>query len=576
MKAVYRIIPVIIVIAALAGCSMGEEMAVIRLSLGQAEVARAVSLSEVGHIVVFSGPGEGKTVQIAPGGGSVSVSVAPGTWTITVTAYYQNQVYATGSATANVSAGKTTNVSIQMTVVYVEPPPTLPPTNPTTPPVVPPVDPVDPPVDPPELSAQGLEPAMRVDSAFYWNPTICVANDEIYAYCETDPEFDPEGFVWQWIVGGVDANPAFIVHEISGETYTVQNEDVGKEIKVILTHSDYKGSITLDPMLVYRGLDSTNFPDFALQLGMVPEFPDDGNYVLLDDITSLLSATRVGSSFYPFKGTFDGNGNTINLGITSEELDGHMGLFALIGPSGTVKNLNVNATINVMSLSSGAYYYVGAVAGMNQGKIFNVFVLLDSPGIHFVDTTSQFYAYIGGIAGWNKNSISNCYVAVTSFGAEIYAENILGSQIVAGGISGWNEDTIHHCWTDGINVNAQGNSIGSAGGSIVGSNDGSIKNCVAIGYGDDINCTDPSFAGRIWGAGNVGGSADNYSDDSITQYGTTVTGLSNNRDGEDITSAEYGAESWWTGTAGWGSVWDGWDEAKPWVFGPATPKLWFN
>jgi len=557
MKAFYKLVPLIFVIAVLAGCSMGEELATIRLSLGQAETARAVSLSDVSHTVTLSGPTGSKTAEIGPGGGSVSFAVAPGTWNISVTAYYQGEVYATGSATAEVKAGKTTSVSVQMTVVYMEAP-----TFPTD--------------LRPLLSAQGFD--LNIASDFY--SLICVEGSLVWAYAEpgsATPILGTEDFTWQWNVNGTPVKAG--VDPLYPNEYEVQPGDVDKNVTVTVTHPDYQGSVTLGPVLVCRGLDSINWPAFADQLGS-PKFPDDGNYVLLEDISTLTPGTIVGGFLAPFNGTFDGNGNTIDLVINSWTMDGYMGLFALIGPSGTVKNLNINAEINVTSIPSDTFYF-GAVAGKNQGKIFNVFVRLNPSGINIVDTGSNFTAYIGGIAGWNENAISNCSVDGTSSLTGIFAQkNTSPAPLRAGGIVGWNAGTVHHCWTLGVNVNCQGSYLGTSSGSIAGNSDTSIQNCVAIGP-SDITGTDYSQAGRIWGTGNGIGSDNNYSDVDVTQTSSPVSGgLSSNRDGEDIApTLAYNVESWWTDTAGWDSVWGGWDadEAKPWYWGYYNmPSLWFN
>ena len=71
------------------------------------------------HTITLSGPTGTKILTIS-GAGTASATVAAGLWNIGVDAYYGEELYAVGSASADVKAGRTTNVSVQMTVVWTE------------------------------------------------------------------------------------------------------------------------------------------------------------------------------------------------------------------------------------------------------------------------------------------------------------------------------------------------------------------------------------------------------------------------------------------------------------------------
>ena len=559
MKTLFKVIQVIFVVAILAGCSMGEETATVVLSLGQ--TARAVSLSEVSHVVVFSGPGEGKTVHIGPGGGSVSVVVTPGTWTITVTGYYQNQVYATGSATADVTAGRTTNVSIQMTVVYVEPP-VVPPTTPATP-ISPPVD------NRPDLGAQGFLFRIGSDGGFLYS-NICVVGNIVSATAEpgtASAVLGTEDFTWQWQVDGQPVLADLTV-DPSGNSYVVVPNDLSKKVTVTATHPDYKGEVTLRPMDVWRELNSDNWNDFTTQFGSTA-FPATGNYVLTDSYVT--ASEPVGSFKNPFNGTFDGNGETIDLNITTVPSDKYIGLFGVIESSGTVKNLNITGDVYVIPTTS-TDWHVGAVAGQNSGQIINVSV--DITRLEIFSSSLSFNGYIGGITGTNVSVIKNCSV----YGGTISVINDTSMAVYAGGIAGDNYTygVIQNCWVKEIMVNSQGSSFSCAGG-IAGINNGNIQKSVVFGSGTTIDEITGTTAGRIWGSGPGTGN-ENWGDISVLVDGTSAAPPldADKPSGADATSTELVTESWWTDH--WGSVWgDDWDEEKPWVWGSSDqPTLWFN
>lgn len=129
----------------------------------------------------------------------------------------------------------------------------------------------------------------------------------------------------------------------------------------------------------------------------------------------------------PFRGTFDGNGHTLNLTSKIATFDDNdvdymegspIGLFSMIDGA-TIKNLKLQYT--VIFTTNGKTYldcfeetpiYVAAIAGMSyNSKIYNCIVdkfELKSSDAKPVRMTST---YIAGVTGYaNKTQIYNCYI----------------------------------------------------------------------------------------------------------------------------------------------------------------------
>ena len=519
---------------------------VITVNLGNAN-ARAISMSELNHVIVFSGPTGSKTVNVPKGGGSVSVNVVAGTWTISVTAYYQGEVYATGSATADVKAGKSTSVSVQMTVVWTDTAGVPNNALPKTP-----------------LIDEDI--TFRVDltsGTTYLSEVTCVYGNELTASVH-NAVLDPD-MVWVWKLDGVVVTTG--VSGTIGEIYTIQSGDAHSKITVTGTHPDFSGSVS-KTLYVCEELDASTW-DTAITV------KPNGYFVLSIDNYSYSDILLTD----PFTGYFDGNGQTIVLTMNKMGAPGgEYGLFAEIGQKGIVKNFNLVLGSGGMVVypANNETYNNGSVAGLNRGTIVNVSVNATN------NISISVYAMLsvgrtGGIVGQNTSTgiIENCSVS----GGIIYTDNAF--QLV-GGIAGLNENKISFCW---VNTNVTSFVTGGgAGGGIAGENNGSISNCVILG--GDITGDD---AGRIWGIGSGSGSA-NYGATSVQLNsapftpGTTAT--LTNMHGETVIYTfggindpnDAGDEAWWTDPSRWESVWGGYDEEFPWGWDTGStkrPKLWF-
>ena len=119
--------------------------------------------------------------------------------------------------------------------------------------------------------------------------------------------------------------------------------------------------------------------DHWVPIGKSEQRWDDGLSALVKD------DTRV------FKGTFDGQGNTITIYVSSESTA--LGLFGYL--YGTVQHLKVEGNITNTSTSTSS---TAGIAGYNRGTISECANLA-----YIVGTTA------GGIAGENHGIITNCY-----------------------------------------------------------------------------------------------------------------------------------------------------------------------
>lgn len=124
-----------------------------------------------------------------------------------------------------------------------------------------------------------------------------------------------------------------------------------------------------------------------------------------------------------FAGTFDGGGHVITMLQTETPVAGQSarGLFGTIGKEGTVKN------VTLTSCNMRGWDYIGAVAGINEGKIEGCQVAFSAM------TSIGSGMNLGGICGLNKGTISGCTTASNVWvgGVRDYAGGICGTN--AGG-----------------------------------------------------------------------------------------------------------------------------------------------
>ena len=190
-----------------------------------------------------------------------------------------------------------------------------------------------------------------------------------------------------------------------------------------------------------------------------------------------VSWTPIGNSSSQYRGTFNGNGHTIeNLYINNISSD-YQGLFGRVN-GGTVKDLTVSGNVSGDRHVGGVVGYnssgtvtgcifsgsgsvsgdrcVGGVVGDNRGSVENCY------NTGAVNSSGN---YVGGVVGYNIGSVTNCYNTGTgSVNGSADSSNV-------GGVVGLNRGTVENCYnTDSV-------SDGTTRGGVVGQNSGSVKNC---------------------------------------------------------------------------------------------------
>ncbi len=269
------------------------------------------------------------------------------------------------------------------------------------------------------------------------------------------------------------------------------------------------------------------------KIGVDSDFPLDGNYKVVQNITLSGTQTPIGSWSEtdaglqkPFTGTFDGNGKTIRgLNIDGGN-SGFQGLFAYIGTDGMVKNLVVSGIVKSADAGNGTASYIGGITGWNDGTISSV---------AFSGKVSGRNA-VGGIAGANLGIIENSYNTADITGTASNVGGITG-RFLGGYVSfTYNTGTISGTrWVGGI------------------AGEGNVSNSISLGL--KVTASEAEYAGRIVGDGS---GINNKARSNMKVNGSLITNrTASNINGVDINTIQWGSSSWWTGIAGWDTaIWD--------------------
>ena len=301
--------------------------------------------------------------------------------------------------------------------------------------------------------------------------------------------------------------------ETSGLVFTAHNGNTGP--------GDMAGAGTTTDPFVVTDVDQLQALDGDLM----------AHYVLCDhvDASAKSDFTPIAAgSPIPFEGTLDGQEYEIrglHLNYPTEQL---VGLFAKIGPSGTVRNLGLEGG------STAGEALVGAVAGENQGTIESVF---NTGSVSATD--SQYDDGVGGLVGANTGSISNALntgavtgqddvggIAGTNYGPlnDSYNSGDITGATYVGGLAGYSEIDIADSFNIGAIVgNGQvGGLVGGSTGIIIADsyNNGSVTGDFAVGglVGEliDTEISDSSNDGAVVGVSVVGGLAGTLENTHIT------------------------------------------------------------
>ena len=208
---------------------------------------------------------------------------------------------------------------------------------------------------------------------------------------------------------------------------------------------------------------------------------------------------------YPFSGVFDGQNHTISNLTCTSNTNGYAGLFGNF--DGTVQNLILrDAQITVEGQAA------AVVCENYKGQVLNCAMIGGSV---------KGKSVAGGVVCYNRGTVENCYatgdVASLSGGRICYA----------GGVVGYNyrEGTVQSCYAAGRVESEE-----HAGGA-VGTNYGTVQNCVALGQSVSAQVD----AHRVVGENSGRKLSGNYAWSGVQVNGQPVTdGLADNENGEDI------------------------------------------
>ncbi|MBN1662160.1 MAG: filamentous hemagglutinin N-terminal domain-containing protein [Deltaproteobacteria bacterium] len=256
--------------------------------------------------------------------------------------------------------------------------------------------------------------------------------------------------------------------------------------------------------------------------------------------------TPVGSFLWNagFTGRFDGLGHTITNLTINRPLEDYVGLFGSIGwdleiisfePFEFIEHSGAVSNVGLVESSVSGSYYVGGLAGANQGTVSNAYASVDVRG---------FGSYIGGLVGYNgwmgerqttvninvfdgsplplrvnDGTIINSYATGNVIGVPIGRGNFLINDIDigdffdsyrgVGGLVGGNSGTIHNTYATGNVSGLFG--VGGLVGLNVGQNVGDPQNNDFVVFSVDPvpvaggTITNSYATGAVTGTEAVGG-----------------------------------------------------------------------
>lgn len=112
-----------------------------------------------------------------------------------------------------------------------------------------------------------------------------------------------------------------------------------------------------------------------------------------------------------YTGVFNGNGKIIT--VTEAVSGGYTGIFR--ENAGTIKNATVSASLSVTVADDAGNAFIGAVCGINSGKIDNIVLTVDSFAVAFTVVPDNGFA-AGCVAGINSGTINGLTAVIENFG----------------------------------------------------------------------------------------------------------------------------------------------------------------
>ena len=308
----------------------------------------------------------------------------------------------------------------------------------------------------------------------------------------------------------------------AGFSNTIWGDATGQTTPYLLSDSSFG---TVSGYVIPYTEDSSTSPTLygviltPTQLQNINTTGLSNDYVLGTNINlSGASFTPIGESS-PFKGTFNGLGNTISnliIGTSGSGYSGtYAGLFGQVGSGGTVENIGL---LNESIYDNNASGHTGGLVGYNYGTVS------DSYSTGSVSGTGY---YVGGLVGYNTNGGTVKYSYSTG--------SVSGGGLV-GGLVGYNTNggTVTDSYSTG-SVKGTGYYVGG----LVGYNTGTVS--------------DSYSTGSVSGAGLVGGLVgyNNYGTVSDSYWDTTTSGRGSSSGGTGFTDAKmknFAANTDWTTT----------------------------
>ena len=284
----------------------------------------------------------------------------------------------------------------------------------------------------------------------------------------------------------------------------------------------------------------------------------EGKHIKIDtsshiDLTGYSNWTPIGTLTNPFKGTFNGNGETVS-GLTINDaraLSGSqhiaLGFFGCIGSGGSVRDLtlgSVDITIeHTISEDRNATSYVGGLIGLNEGTVSGCAVsgglivngvdiraggitgkngsdsgstgntsgVIEDCTVNCSITASSCYqsAYVGSVAGGSTGDggvIASCVSqgSVTVSGRLAYT-HVYKAMLSAGGVAGYTDGTSITDCTSSVAVNVNYDCRQALAGGVIGQAlQSEIRNCGSSGnisaHGAVSGYPDEAAAGGLIGS----------------------------------------------------------------------------
>lgn len=159
-----------------------------------------------------------------------------------------------------------------------------------------------------------------------------------------------------------------------------------------------------------------------------------------------LEWTPIGTATTAFAGTLDGGGHILSDLSINDYAGQCAGIFGYL--TGIVKDLHVKTLQVQTATSSNGTFYVGGIAGRNEGTIENCGV---SGAISVISLSD---CYIGGAIGYNagavKNVIADCDVETAYINESYASASQLGYKRYVGGLMGHSDSaTVENCVASG-------------------------------------------------------------------------------------------------------------------------------